>query len=239
MEQQKQSPLLRLFRILVVCLAFSGSYGAARADDNADYRQLFSDTIPQVRTAISYLRTGNGDFAGLELETFIDRWADPALAAGDLKSLSRSVHDQASEALAYIDAGQLSEAASGLRKLREQLRKTNGQMGLTFFADCIFDANAAAVPFWVNRNDRPDLSQPSEAERVNREAAHYAAALKACDATAPDNVSKDPEYRRLIDGSLVSLGKVPTAVSNKDGGHLFRLIIELRAFDRLLMFRFG
>jgi hypothetical protein len=52
-------------------------------------------------------------------------------------------------------------------------------------------------------------------------------------------VRLNPEFRRLVDGALASLARVPEAVAANDADLLHRLVIELQSFDRLLSFRFG
>jgi hypothetical protein len=63
--------------------------------------------------------------------------------------------------------------------------------------------------------------------------------LDRCDATASDAVRKEPEFRRLVDGAKAGLARIPQAVKDRDTALLRRVLIELRAFDNLLAFRFG
>jgi len=60
-----------------------------------------------------------------------------------------------------------------------------------------------------------------------------------CDAEAGEAVRSDPEFRRSADGMTASLGKVPAARDARDPALPHRLLIELRAFERLLVFRYG
>ena len=63
--------------------------------------------------------------------------------------------------------------------------------------------------------------------------------LQRCDEIAPPHRRSAPEFRRLIDDATASLAQVSQAVEQRDARLLGRLIDELRAFDRLLAFRFG
>ena len=94
-------------------------------------------------------------------------------------------------------------------------------------------------PFWVYRHKKPDLGDPVQGKAVAKAARDYVGALRACDGMTPEKVKTDSRYRRIMDGAIKSLGRVPEAVETKDGGLLYRLLIELRSFDRLLYFRFG
>ena len=188
---------------------------------------------------MAYLRTGNIDFAALELEAYLEKWQ--AFGAGNEdtgKPVAAARRDIAS-ALALIDAGEPDRARQLLARVRGAFRELHRKVGLDIFADCIFDADAAARPLWVNRRDRPDLDQQAQVARVNAEAGHYRTALAACNAKAPAGIAADQEFRRLMDGSLHSLSRIPEALGDKDAGLLYRLLIELRASARLLAFRYG
>jgi hypothetical protein len=60
-----------------------------------------------------------------------------------------------------------------------------------------------------------------------------------CNDEASADVRNDPEFRRLVDGMIASLAQVAEAVAERDGSRLHRLLIEQRALERLLAFRYG
>lgn len=224
--------------LTAVALLSTGPTSAA-AGDLAAYSKTFQDANPHLRTAVAYLRTGNIDFAALELEAYLEKWQVFKAGSGETSAPISAARRDVATALEFIDAGKSSEAAAILARVRGAFRDMHRKNGLDIFADCIFDADLAAIPLWVNRRNRPNLGQEAEAARVKTEAHLYRTRLAACNAKAPADVAADPEFRRLMDGSLLSLSRIPEVVGNKDGGHLYRLLIELRAFARLLAFRYG
>ena len=52
-------------------------------------------------------------------------------------------------------------------------------------------------------------------------------------------MQREAEFRRLIDGMRASLRQMPDALRQRDNDYLHRLLIEQRAFNELLAFRFG
>ncbi|MEH3116279.1 MAG: hypothetical protein PGN25_01270 [Methylorubrum populi] len=85
----------------------------------------------------------------------------------------------------------------------------------------------------------PGLDDAAERAEIESAASRVAAAVNRCDAEAGEAVRSDPEFRRLADGMAASLAKVASAVAARDPALLHRLLIELRAFERLLAFRYG
>ena len=111
--------------------------------------------------------------------------------------------------------------------------------GTRIFTDCIREASTAYRALDVFRVQRPDLSAPATRAAVADAARASDAAFARCEGEAPAAVRADPDFRRLIDGARASLGKVPQAATASDGDLLHRLLIELRSFEQLLLFRFG
>src|SRR2546423_337538 len=110
-------------------------------------------------------------------------------------------------------------------------------------ADDLADFNAAVeraanhnrVALGYLRTDGVDLAV-IELERMQ---AAWGSLVQRCDGLASADTRKDPEFRRLIDGTIASLRFVPKAIETRDSELVHRLIGELRAFDNLLVFRFG
>ena len=217
----------------------------AHADERAQYRAAFETASPHLRTAISYLRTGNADLASIEIEEFNNAWANaPADIDGfssteSYPKLIENVMQNGAKALAAADEGDLETAEKILARTRIDIHRLHDRGGWTFFADCILRANWAGEYLWIARKQRPDLESSPIRKKVNVAAAEYTAALKACDAQAPDAIKSSPEFRRLIDGALESLTKIPDTVADRSNEALHRYLIELRSIDRLLFFRFG
>jgi hypothetical protein len=197
------------------------------------------------RVALGYLQTGNADLALVEMERLRDRlkpaeagtpWAgpDPALSAA-LAGAGAKV-EQGIEA---AEGGDLDKAGALILEASAVLDAWRRNIGLPLFSDCIARASIAYEALDTYRRNRPDLSDPPVRRHIAEAAVATEEALAKCDAEAPPDVRTEPEFRRLMDGFTASLKLLGEAADSRDGDYLHRLLIEQRAFDRLLTFRFG
>jgi len=113
------------------------------------------------------------------------------------------------------------------------------QGGVTVLADCVLDANAAMAAFFKFDDSPPDWSKAASVNDFKASATALAMVAYRCDRMAGPEIRRDPEFRRLIDGTIASLDFVPKAIATRDNELVHRLIGELRAFDNLLVFRYG
>jgi hypothetical protein len=121
--------------------------------------------------------------------------------------------------------------------MRHVLARLRQASGIVVLADCVLAANTAMDTLVALRE--ADLAQPDARTDVLDKASRYAAQLKQCEPIASPDQRGDPEFRRLVDGANASVIMVGQALGQRDSALLGRLIDELRAFDRLLAFRFG
>ncbi|WP_129608649.1 MULTISPECIES: hypothetical protein [Rhodoplanes] len=179
------------------------------------------------RLAAGYLRTGNAELAALALERLVK-----ALPDGPLRA-------RAGAALAAVDAGDLTAAADETERLADDMAKARRTAGRRVFADCVRDLSAVYAVLDASRTQAPDLTRPEVRADIVKAAAATDAAFALCDGEAPADIKADPDFRRLVDGSRASLARLPDAVATTDRDMLHRFLIELRAFEQLLRFRFG
>jgi len=106
-------------------------------------------------------------------------------------------------------------------------------------ADCVRDANEAMNQLMTYDARPQDFGKPEFDKGLAQSAKAYGDILSRCEGIAPDATRKDPEFRRLVDGAVASLAKIPAAIADKDADLLHSLLGELRSFDNLLAFRFG
>ena len=218
------------------------------ADELDDFNAAVEEFSSHHRVALAYLRTGNVDFAVMELDRMREAWRAvidgfggrrPA-AIADQTLYTVTLTDIATRLIGLrlvIDMGRTDVASEALNDMRSVLARLRRTSGIVVLADCVLDANTAMDALWTVRE--PDLGQAEAGADVLGKAARYADQLKRCDAVASRRLQRDPEFRRLVDGALASLALVREAVERRDGDLLRRLLDELRAFDRLLAFRFG
>ncbi len=241
--------LSHLARAACLCLVIL-SGPPAKADDLADFNAAVEEAAAHNRVAIGYLRTGNADLAGLEIDRMRAAWGKlvqhftghrPAPFGGNVlyaKTLN-GISARLVGADLLLNSGRLDGARQSLDAVRGDLYALRKSAGVTVLADCIYDSNKAAAAFFVY--DKPDLdwNKPDIRSAVAEKGAAYAAILTRCDKIASDAIRKQPEFRRLIDEAQNELAKVPRAVTGSDTAMLHRIYGTLRAIDNLLAFRFG
>lgn len=209
--------------LLVTLALLAAAPGLARDLTPADMEAV----LDARRTALGYLRTQNVDLAALEIERLE-------------KVLDHTPHDGlAATARAAVDAGDLEGATRALNALGDALASERRARGTRLLADCVqaFAQTYAALD--LHRTAPPDLANGAVAQDVATAAERSHEILMLCQGEAPPSVKTDPEFRRLVDGAAASLALVPQATARRDQGLLYRLLIELRSFEQLLLFRYG
>lgn len=201
------------------------------------------------RVALGYLRTGNTDLAMLEVERLRTAWralrdrfgADrpDAFAPDRYVAMLADVDSRLVAADIMFKSGRPEAAESALAGIRDALSRLRRDSGVTVLADCVLDASAAMAALGALDQPTRDWSQPQTAAAVTAAAARYRETLQRCDANAPAEVKAGADFRRLVDGALTSLALTAKAVAERDRELFHRIVIELRAFDNLLAFRFG
>ncbi|MDP4024682.1 hypothetical protein Q8W71_18810 [Methylobacterium sp. NEAU 140] len=197
------------------------------------------------RTVLAYLARDNADLA----LTALDRWrarlrseGRTLTAAADstaLRPILDALDAALTEATQALEGGDGARAAGIVETALAPLDAWRRSGGLRLFSDCVTDLSGRYGALDRYRHAAPDLEDAAVRTRIGTAAADALAAVNRCDAEAGASIRSDPEFRRLADGMSASLGKVPTALDSRDPGLLHRLLIELRAFERLLAFRYG
>jgi hypothetical protein len=247
--------LRRIVAVLVGLALTTGLVGAepphySAADELADFNGAVEQAAAHNRVALGYLRTENVDLAAIELERMRKSWIElvklygqnPPAAFRDNPRYGATLHDVRffiTTAIAMLGSGQVGAARESLQRNRQLLHEMRQASGVEVLADCIIDANAAMVAFFAFDEKPPDWNKPDAVASLTAKADALGAAAKRCDNMAPVEVRRSPEFRRLVDGILASLAFVPTAINMRDTDMLHRVIGELRAFDQLLIFRYG
>jgi hypothetical protein len=241
-----RAALLALSLLAWVC----GPAAPAKAGDLADFNAAVEAAEAHNRVAIGYLRTGNTDLASLEIDRLRMAWDKlSARFAGkrpdpfDGNPLYGVMLTDISTRLVTADlmykSGRPEVARQALEAVRDDLYRLRKSAGIAVLADCIHDSNNAMVALLVYNKRALDWSKPETAIGIAGKTAIYGYVLDRCDEIARPAVRKDPEFRRLIDGAKQSLALIPKAVATHDTNLVHRVLIELRALDNLLTFRFG
>jgi hypothetical protein len=237
-------------RLAAVATVLAIALIPARADDLAAFNAAVEKAATHNRVALGYLRTESVDLAVLELERMQAAWGElvgrfgrnPPAALRDNPLFVETLIDVPTRlvgTLLTLDMGRVDLARAALQTNREKLSALRKRSGIVVLADCVLDANAAMGAFFKFDETPPDWSKPASVIDLAAKATALAVVMQRCDGIAGDDVRKDPEFRRLIDGTLASLRFVPKAIETRDTEMVHRLIGELRAFDNLLVFRYG
>lgn len=244
----RNSPAKSLATLAVIAALLAPP--AFAAGTLAEFNAAVERAAANYRVALGYLRTGNTDLAALEVERMRETWADvakdfaqpPPELSKDLQLYRNTMLDVSVRlvtATMMIDTGRPAAAADALRAIRNELSDLRKANGIVVLADCVRGANTAMDALYVYNDRDLDWSRSNLAKDLQAKADAYGAIMKRCDGLADAKTRTDPEFRRLVDGAAASLTFVPKAVETRDAGLLHRVLIELRAFDHLLAFRYG
>ena len=232
--------------IFVAGLAAFAAPTAARADDLSDFNAAVEQAAAHNRVAIGYLRTGNVDLAGLEIDRLRQAWQQvTSRKKPDVFDRPLYVKTMTDIAMRLITAdmllgsGRPDNARASLTAVRDDLYDLRTSAGVAVLADCVRDAGTA-MDALMNYNERDiDFGRREQVSDLAGKAQAYGRTLARCDGMADAGTRESPEFRRLIDGAQASLALIPKAIETQDMGLVHRVLIELRSFDNLLAFRFG
>lgn len=224
---------------------------AAPAAGFSEVLDLLREAARAGRAASHYARTENPDLAAVELERAAAAWreirkaveagapepfADPAFA-DEVAAFGDALED----ATAALDGGDPASAHARLEEALARLATARRARGIAFWADCIVEMNAAMDRLWRWRGGdagAPDLGDPETRRRVLADQAVTLYLYRRCRESAPEAV-RDESFRRLFDGAIDSLARIPAIVEAREAGRLVSVLRELRSYDRLLRFRYG
>jgi hypothetical protein len=222
----------------------------ALADDLADFNAAVERAAAHNRVALGYLRTRSVELAQVELDRMKDAWGEltgrfgmtPPTVFKDNRLYTETLVDVPTRivtALIMLEMGRDDIARNSLQAIRLSLSNLRREAGIEILADCVLDYSAVMAVFVGYDDAPPDWNRPEMAPELSARADAVAKAASRCDRLADDGIRAQPEFRRLIDGTLASLAFVPKVIAGRDNELLHRLIGELKAFDNLLSFRYG
>jgi len=221
-----------------------------RANDLGAFNAAFADAYGHYRQAVFYGRSGNVAVAALELDEFISKWdgvvtrfeaAPPDAFADDhaWKETLQSIAAAARQGLDHLDAGDAEAARQTLEPVRGIAGDLRRRNGIAVYSDLVDELSAAMAVLANYRREITELSDGDVVAKVAKQAAVVAYLFGKCDTRAPEEVRRDPEFRRLIDGANESLGKLWTSLKTGDM-RLYRIGIgEVHSYERILYLRFG
>ena len=233
---------------LAILLAFWVGLAApaARADDLSDFNAAVEQAAAHNRVAIGYLRTGNVDLAGLEIDRLRQAWQQ-VTSRGKPAVFDRPLYVKTMTDIAMrlvtadmlLGSGRPDNARASLVAIRDDLYDLRKSAGVPVLADCVRDAGAAMDALMAYDTRDIDFGKADETSGLAAKTDAYGRTLQRCDGMADAGTRESPEFRRLVDGAQASLALIAKAIETRDTGLVHRVLIELRSFDNLLAFRFG
>lgn len=244
---------LRQCRLIIgfvaILLGHSVFSPGLRAAPIHEFNKEFTGTMRHYRWAGYYLHTGNIALAQFELDSFLaksrslaERYAksppnifgkDPRWQA-DIEALPTT----AKAALAASEQGDIKKTRALLAPIRARMGKLRRRNGLFFFADNVDAANGAFERLWRLRKNPPDFDQPAQIIELYQDLSLTLYWYKRCYETASPAVRKNPQFERLVKGSMESLEKIWEAARNRNSRRIINILREVRSADRLLYLRF-
>jgi len=238
---------IRLARLAFLAAALAvPALAAAGADDLSDFNAAVEQAAAHNRVAIGYLRTGNTDLAGVELDrlrqAFEQVTSRKRPAVFDGKLYVKTMTDIAMRLVTadmLLGSGRPDNARQSLIAVTDDLYQLRKSAHVEVLADCLHDAGQSFAALMAYDDSKLDFAKPGVSVALASKAETYGKTLTRCDGMATASMRQAPEFRRLIDGAQASLTNIPKAIDSRDAGLLHRVLDELRAIDNLLAFRFG
>ncbi len=239
-----------LRRTFITSLVISSVICSIRAEagSSGDFDSAIRPVMAGLRTAASYVRTGNIALAQIEIADARAGWTRLL----DTSTGSRSPYQQASLG-AFLDDGtnRLAtadralengddvRARNELQALRQSFYDLRRASGLYDLGDCVFELAPVMEALRIAATRFNDEKAPGQADATLAAAKKLGEHLKRCNDLASSDVVTQPEFRRLIDGAIASAGEIGRAAIAGDRPLVHRYLIELQSFAQLLDFRFG
>ena len=222
----------------------------ARANGTAAFLEASAGAYAPYRSAMSYLHTGNAGLAALALDAMAARWAalcdrfrtqPPAAFAGDpaWRASLDAITGRVETARAKLQAGDAEGAATALSPIRAALGELRGRNGIVTHFDRIDAFSAAMATMWVYRRNPPDMADPQAVAALAARARTLRRALEDVAAGPPGKIANDPQFQRLIEGSLKSAATIDRAIEARNPALLISALREIRSSVQLLWMNFG
>jgi hypothetical protein len=240
---------LRRIIVLLAWLASTALGLAAEPRQPGDFTTATESIMANLRVAASYVRTGNIALAQIEMDEANAAWKrlqDEAIAAPLPSSRPAALADfiakgreRLTAVIGELDGGDNTGASRDLLALRQSFHDLRRNSGLYQLGDCVFEIAPAMEKLRIAATGFGESSGAARAEDIVAAAGAFRTRVQLCNDLASADISRQPEFRRLIDGAIASAGEIAHAAMAGDGALVHRYLIELQSYAQLLDFRFG
>jgi hypothetical protein len=239
--------MLRRIMVMLLWLASNAVAAGVEAQAPSDFATVISPIMANLRSAMSYARTGNVALAQIESGDALAAWkqlqrfagtAPPPYQPAAFDAFLTTGSEHLTAADRALGGGDATAAGSELRGLRRSFHDLRRLSGLYDLGDCVFEL-APAMESLRDAAARFTEQLPHRAAETVATASVFRDRLQRCNDWAGTDVSGQPEFRRLIDGAIASSGEISRAALAGDAPLVHRYLIELQSYAQLLDFRFG
>ncbi|MBB4256388.1 hypothetical protein [Bradyrhizobium sp. CIR3A] len=239
---------MRCTIVLLAWLASNALALGAEADRPADFASAMAPIMANLRTAVSYARTGNFALAQIETDEAVAGWKrlvpstsgpPPAYAPAELTRFLDGGRERLTAITGALDRGDNVAAGRELLAVRQAFHALRRHAGLYDLGDCIFEIAPAMEALRIAATRYGEQPASANAEDTVAAASAFRDRLQRCNEWANSEIAAQGEFRRLIDGAIASSGEIAHAAMAGDGPLVHRYLIELQSFAQLLDFRYG
>ncbi len=235
---------------VLVLAGFAASLGPVRAGELKAFNDSVAKAYRHFRGATFYLRTKNLAVAAFELDDMRAAWraleakykdappdafADDPAWRGTLADIGARIEN----ALGAVDDGDIKRTASIIGPIRGLLAGLRARNSVYVFSDCVNEANAAGEAILVFRARPHAFGDDAWVNRLRGQMAVVSHIYKKCGRIAPAALRGEAGFKRLIDGALYEMSRIPAAIAAKDSRLLAISLGEFRSFDRMLFLNYG
>ena len=233
----------------VLALGMAAPTGAA-AGKFSDFMAASKQALDHNRSADFYLRTGNIGVAVFELQAMADIWTqararfdenppEPFAEDPEWQASLASISDGITAAAAQSREGDAKTARETVQRIRTMFSELRRRNGITVYADCVAELNAAIDSIWRFRRAPPDLTVAAEVDTFKAHVAVIDYLVRKCRDRAPQTYRDDEMFDRLFSQSLEAIGRFDGALRDRNSRLLIDTLRELRSFDRMIFLRYG
>jgi len=240
----------RAFQLAVMFAVLSQLPSMASAGDGAAFDAITYRAYAHHRSARFYLRTKNAGLAAFELQAMTEQWEKvrkqftddpPDIYAndGEWKPTLKEIAGDIATALKASNEGQIAPARDALRRVHRTLANLRRRNNIRTYTDCVDEMNVAMSTLYKFRRQPPDFGSETEMKHFESQVSAVTALYRQCRDEAPDSHRKHPEFNRMFDGAIESLGRIDLAVKAKNLEAIINILREVNSFDRMIFLRFG
>ncbi|UVO34469.1 hypothetical protein KUL72_23595 [Bradyrhizobium arachidis] len=239
---------MRCIIVLLALLASNELVLGAETGKSPDFAPAMAPIMANLRTAASYVRTGNIALAQMETDEALVTWKRlepsttgplPADSPAAMSGLLDQGRERLMAATRALDSGDTIAAGRELLALRQSLHELRRRAGLYGLGDCVFEIAPAMEALRAAATRYGEQPSPANAEGTVAAAGAFRDQLRRCNDLASPEIAEKGEFRRLVDGAIASSGEIAHAAMAGDGPLVHRYLIELQSYAQLLDFRYG